>query len=309
MQLWQLWALPAHRLVADHAGYRLAGTGKLIQVSWWQLILSREADAEFIISTPWWQWTYGHKVWTSSMDDSLATILGEMSGLLEQVASGERQEMRRRLLEHPRLFAYATGRSGFYLRTFIMRLNHLGHNAYYVGEASTPPLGPGDALLLMSGSGSTATSLGAAREAQALGCTVYALVGDKASPMGQLASLALSYRRHTNVGYLVVAKPVKQTTGSLFEQCALMILESWVFDLFQVTGGDRRAALTRHDSRMLKNTILLPRKAPGATCSRHFPRLFRYDSLHEGVHAPPAPCGCLLGEILTRVFFNARLEP
>ena len=154
--------------------------------------------------------------------------------------------MRRRLLEHPRLFAYATGRSGFYLRTFIMRLNHLGHHAYYVGEASTPPLGPGDALLLMSGSGSTATSLGAAREAQGLGCTVYALVGDAASPMGQLASMALELPAPHKRGVSRGGQASQQTTGSLFEQCALLILESWVYDLFQVTGGDRRAALTRH---------------------------------------------------------------
>ena len=180
------------------------------------------------------------------MDASLETILSEVGDLLHMIDCDVREELLGRLLEHPRLFAYATGRSGFFLRTFIMRLNHLGHTAYYVGDASTPPLGPGDALLLVSGSGSTATSLGAAREAEAMGCKVYALVGDKSSPMGQLASNALEIPAPHKRGVSRGGQASQQTAGSLFEQGAFIVLESWVYDLFQAAGGDRAAALTRH---------------------------------------------------------------
>ena len=34
----------------------------------------------------------------------------------------------------PQIFAFATGRSGFVLRTFVMRLNHLGQPAFFVGD-------------------------------------------------------------------------------------------------------------------------------------------------------------------------------
>ena len=142
--------------------------------------------------------------------------------------------------------AYATGRSGFFLRTFIMRLNHLGLTAYYVGEASTPPVEAEDLFLTVSGSGSTATSLGAAQEAQKLGATVIALLGTKDSPLGQLASDSVVLPAPHKRGIANDGQHSEQTAGSLFEQAAFILLESMIFHRFTTDGHGIADALERH---------------------------------------------------------------
>lgn len=175
------------------------------------------------------------------------TIIGEVSRLLERCRPDEVEQLYAELSQAPRVMAYATGRSGFLLRAFIMRLNHLGQEAFYVGEASTPPVREGDVFLVLSGSGSTATALGAAMEASKLGARVMALVGTRVSPLGQLAEVVVElpapHKRGTpGEG----AETSIQTVGSLFEQAAYILLESLVLRRFEIQGADLRAPLERH---------------------------------------------------------------
>jgi 6-phospho-3-hexuloisomerase len=177
--------------------------------------------------------------------DAHRTILAEVGGLLDQARSDEVEEAFRRIVEAPRVFAYASGRSGFVLRGFVMRLNHLGGTAFYVGEASTPPIRTGDVLVAMSGSGSTATTLGAAMEAVKLGASVIAVVGSRVSPLGQLASAVVELPAPHKRG-VAAGSASKQNAGSLFEQAAFILLEAMILRRFGDTGGDRIAALSRH---------------------------------------------------------------
>ena len=111
------------------------------------------------------------------MITSSGIILSEIEALVSRIEQREFDQFCDALFGAKRVMAYATGRSGFFLRTFIMRLNHLGQTAYYVGEASTPPVNGGDLFLTVSWLRSTATSLGAAQEADKLGASVIAILG------------------------------------------------------------------------------------------------------------------------------------
>lgn len=182
----------------------------------------------------------------SPMLRSSDIILGEVSALVSRVSQEAFDAFCQRLIAAPRVMAYATGRSGFLLRSFIMRLNHLGQTAYYVGDASTPPVTPGDLFLTVSGSGSTATSLGAASEAQRLGADVIAILGSRQSPLGELASLSLELPAPHKRGIASDGQPSEQTAGSLFEQGAFIILESLVYRAFIIHGQGVEAALKRH---------------------------------------------------------------
>ena len=69
-----------------------------------------------------------------------------------------------------RIALYGVGREGLMMRALTMRLMHLGFDAHVVGEMTTPPVGPGDLLLVSAGPGSFSTVLalmGVAREAGA----------------------------------------------------------------------------------------------------------------------------------------------
>ncbi|TVR45304.1 MAG: SIS domain-containing protein [Planctomycetota bacterium] len=173
-------------------------------------------------------------------------ILAEVSALVQQIQQSDFDEFCQHLLGARRVMAYATGRSGFLLRSFIMRLNHLGISAYYVGDASTPPVAPGDHFLTVSGSGSTATSIGAASEAQRLGAIVIAILGTRSSPLGALATHVLELPAPHKRGVAAHGLPSEQTAGSLFEQGAFILLESLVHRCFLDQGHGVEAALQRH---------------------------------------------------------------
>ncbi|GAB4166838.1 MAG: SIS domain-containing protein [Thalassobaculales bacterium] len=53
-----------------------------------------------------------------------------------------------------RCFLYGVGRNGLMLQAFAMRLHHLGLEAPFVGQLATPPIGPGDVLVLAAALGS-----------------------------------------------------------------------------------------------------------------------------------------------------------
>ncbi|MCS6970344.1 MAG: 6-phospho-3-hexuloisomerase [Planctomycetota bacterium] len=182
------------------------------------------------------------------MDQHWRCILAEIGELLASARADEAEHAYRLIARAPRVFAFATGRSGFVLRAFVMRLNHLGQAAYFVGEASCPPVGRGDLFVVASGSGSTSTTLGAAMEAGRHGAEILAIVGSRVSPLGQLASavVELPAPHKRGVASEGGARASRQTAGSLFEQACFVFLEAVILRRFSEQGGDRAAPLARH---------------------------------------------------------------
>lgn len=174
-------------------------------------------------------------------------ILGEIDALLAQVRTPEVEHAQTLIARAPRVFAFATGRSGFILRAFVMRLNHLGQPAFFVGDASTPPVEAGDLFLVLSGSGTTSTTLGAAMEAARHGAAVLAVVGSRVSPLGQLAAAVVEVPAPHKRGVAASAAVAsRQTAGSLFEQACFILLETLIHRRFAEQGRDREGALARH---------------------------------------------------------------
>jgi len=52
-----------------------------------------------------------------------------------------------------RIFCIGVGREGLSTRGFTMRLMHLGKEAHWIWDDTTPAIGPGDLLIATSGSG------------------------------------------------------------------------------------------------------------------------------------------------------------
>ena len=158
-----------------------------------------------------------------------ARILAEVNDLVGCIQQSDFDRFYDSVFSAQRVMAYATGRSGFFVRTFIMRLNHLGLTAYYVGEASTLPVQSGDLFLTVSGSGSTATSLGAAQEAQRLGAEVIAILGTKDSALGQLAQTSLILPHRTNAASPTTANAVNKPPAVSLSRRLLFYLRVWFF--------------------------------------------------------------------------------
>ncbi|NVM57332.1 MAG: SIS domain-containing protein [Desulfobacterales bacterium] len=144
-----------------------------------------------------------------------------------------------------KIFCAAQGRSGYILRSFCMRLMHLGYRAFFVGETVSPKIGKGDILVVVSGSGETTCTYEWVKVGRQEGATTYGVIGVEDSPIGRALDYTISLPGGSKGD--LPREPVSiQPPGSLFEQAAFVLLESIVLALYQRQGSDRRALLDRH---------------------------------------------------------------
>ncbi|MEW6387922.1 MAG: 6-phospho-3-hexuloisomerase [Thermodesulfobacteriota bacterium] len=173
-------------------------------------------------------------------------MLAELGGVFSQITPESAETLIQEISAAPRIFGCATGRSGFILRGFLMRLMHLGHTVYVVGETITPRLQPGDLLIVMSGSGETAQPREIQRRANAVGAHTLALTACPQSTIAQEARTVIHIPGTTKLTLAQEPDSV-QCPGSLFEQATFLFLEGVVLLLYhQRSERDHQAMLSRH---------------------------------------------------------------
>ena len=109
---------------------------------------------------------------------------------------------------------------------------HLGCNAYFVGEPTTPSIQKGDLLIIGSGSGETGSLVTMATKAKAQKADVALLTIYPESTIGKLSTVVVSLPGSTQKsqlgkGSIVTIQPI----GSLFEQLLLLTCESVVLTM------------------------------------------------------------------------------
>ncbi|WP_105985730.1 6-phospho-3-hexuloisomerase [Staphylococcus chromogenes] len=154
-------------------------------------------------------------------------ILNELEQTLSAVNVEDAHTFEQKVLEANAVFVSGKGRSGFVANSFAMRLNQLGQRAYVVGESTTPSIQLGDVFIIISGSGSTAHLKLLAEKAKEVGADVLLITTKPDSPIGSLADLAIELPAGTKHD----AEGSDQPLGSLFEQSALILLDSLVLNL------------------------------------------------------------------------------
>ena len=143
-----------------------------------------------------------------------------------------------------RVFVHGAGRSGLALRMTAMRLMHLGLDVHVVGETTTPAIGPGDALLTASGSGTTAGIVRAADTATEVGARIVAITTAADSPLGRAADALVVVPAADKLDRSGAAST--QYAGGLFEQAVVLIGDA-IFDaLWQRSGLSADDLWPRH---------------------------------------------------------------
>ncbi len=105
-----------------------------------------------------------------TMQQQLATILEEMSGVFARVSPDAASRLADEIIAARRILVYGVGRTGLALQGFAMRLMHLGLDGHFVGQLSAPPVGKGDLLVCSLALGRLPTGdaiIGSARQAGA----------------------------------------------------------------------------------------------------------------------------------------------
>ncbi|MDX1807624.1 MAG: 6-phospho-3-hexuloisomerase, partial [Paenisporosarcina sp.] len=70
----------------------------------------------------------------------LAEIIKELNQTVDLIADEEAEKLVNKILESKKVFVVGAGRSGFMGKSFVMRMMHMGIDAYVVGETVTANL-------------------------------------------------------------------------------------------------------------------------------------------------------------------------
>lgn len=175
---------------------------------------------------------------------NLMQVLHENTILAETIDYSHFGELISNLNHASAIFMFASGRSGFSMRSIAMRLMHLGLKVYFVGETTTPAIQKDDLLWAASGSGTTSSIVKAAEKAKQVGARVMTMTTNTSSRLAELADVHIlipAAEKEDHNG----AKST-QYAGSLFEQAVLLIGDAVFMALWKIYGTPAEELWKRH---------------------------------------------------------------
>jgi len=181
--------------------------------------------------------------------DSVARMAGqalsELRGVFDATADEALETLCDELMRARRIACYGVGREGLMMRALCMRLMHLGLDAHVVGDMTTPPVGPGDLLIVSAGPGAFSTVLallGIARDARARTLVVTArpegAAAGSADAVVVLPAQTMADDRAGGAGLLPM--------GSLYEAAQLVFFDLTSIRLRERTGQSPDEMRLRH---------------------------------------------------------------
>jgi 6-phospho-3-hexuloisomerase len=171
--------------------------------------------------------------------------LSEVQAVFTPATSGEAARMCDEILAARRIACFGVGREGLMMRALCMRLMHLGFDAHVVGDMTTPPIGPGDLLMISAGPGAFSTALallGVAKDAEARTLVVTAQPGGAASQRADVIIHLPAQTMADDRGGKVSVLPM----GSLFEAAQLIFFDLISIMLRERTGQTPEEMRARH---------------------------------------------------------------
>ncbi|MDO4345125.1 MAG: 6-phospho-3-hexuloisomerase [Eubacteriales bacterium] len=162
----------------------------------------------------------------------LKSINNELESCMESLDEGQLQELKLRIREAKSIFVAGAGRSLLMIRGFAMRLMHLGFSVYVVGETTTPAIGPGDLLIIASGSGSTGSLTVMAEKCKKAGADLALITTIPDSVIGRKADCIVHIDAPTTKNVAGVShKKTVQLGANTFEQSVLLVGDAIVIDI------------------------------------------------------------------------------
>ena len=173
------------------------------------------------------------------------TAISEIDGVLARTAVDAAERMCTEILKTRRIACYGVGREGLMMKALCMRLMHLGLDAHFVGDMTTPPVGSGDLLMASAGPGAFSTVLALQDVAHRAGARVMIITaqpgGDapqKADIVIELPAQTMASDRSANTSLLPM--------GSLYEAAQLVFFDLVSILLREKTGQSSEEMRERH---------------------------------------------------------------
>ena len=173
-----------------------------------------------------------------------AAILDELERTLTRIDDAQAEELVTGILQAKKVFVAGGGRSGFMAKAFVMRMMHVGLDAYVVGETVTPNLEPDDIFIVGSGSGETQSLVAMTKKAKAIGATVVAITINPESAIGSLGDIVIEIPAQAKADG-ESGKSI-QPMGSLFEQSLLLFYDAVILRFMDKKGLKSDTMYGRH---------------------------------------------------------------
>ena len=169
----------------------------------------------------------------------------EIAAVLSGISEAQIAEFRTAVLASEQVLTHGVGREGLVMRSFAMRLMHLGVPVSVVGDMTAGPSGPGTLFVCSAGPGAF-TTIGAlidiAREA---GASVALFTAHPEEALARRAHHVIAVPAQTMTGSREGAAS-QQIMGSVYEQALWVLLDSVVWQLARQTGRSQEQMAARH---------------------------------------------------------------
>lgn len=174
-----------------------------------------------------------------------ALVTEEINTALNLVDAQEVEEMVAMIGAAEKVFTIGVGRVLLMLQAFTKRLNHLGIDAYCVGDINEPAITERDLLIVGSGSGESAIPVTIARIAKRYGAKIIQIGSNPQSSVGELADLCVRIPCRTKLN-LAGEIPSQQPMSSLFEQSLLLLGDIVAGMIIRKKGLDLKSLWQKH---------------------------------------------------------------
>lgn len=178
---------------------------------------------------------------TGTAAASTAFLIENLAKILAVDRSREIAEAVGILTSAKKLFVYGVGRSGLAARAFAMRMVQLGIDCYFIGETITPVVNDGDAVLIVSNTGSTMSAIQVANIARRVGAKVISVTGHPTSKLAHASNVVLLIQSNGSSAQSRLAP-----LSTLFEDASVLLLDGVVAQVMERLGQTEADMRGRH---------------------------------------------------------------
>ncbi len=182
----------------------------------------------------------------TTMGERAAAAAGDILAALGGVAEADHAGAVDAIAGARRIACAGVGREGLMMRALTMRLFHLGLDAHVAGDMTTPPLGPGDLLVVSAGPGDFAMIRALVGVARAAGAGTLALTARADGAVPALCDRVAVLPAQTMADDTTAPAPSILPMGSVYEGALFLWGELLVLDLAARLGRDPSEMRARH---------------------------------------------------------------
>lgn len=113
------------------------------------------------------------------------------------------------------IIGLGAGRMGYSLRAFVMRLTHLGFNAFMIGDTGLPRINEDSIILINTSSGETPTIKLYAEQAKNVGATIITFTTNSKSSIGLISNYVVEMEKYES----------NQLMKTLYEQFSFLLFD------------------------------------------------------------------------------------